>query len=200
MRVAAIAALCVILSACSLLGGSSSTPSGNAAATDSPAAVSAARITPPPVTPPTAPGTNLPAFACANASGGAAGTASVTGVRVGEQVGYDRFVIEFTSSVPAYTVTRQASPTFTNSPSGQRVTLSGTAGALVIVHNATGAGTYIGSNDLQHSEFDVIKEARQTEDFEGTLQWALGLSRPACMRTFTLANPPRLVVDFTTAS
>jgi hypothetical protein len=200
MRVAATATLCLILSACSIFGGSSSTPSGNAAATDSPAAVSAARITPPPVTPPTAPGTNLPAFACANASGGAAGTANVSGVRVNESVGYDRFVIEFTASVPAYTVTRQASPTFTNSPSGQLVTLSGTAGALVTVHNATGTGTYTGSNDLQHSEFAVIKEARQTEDFERTLQWALGLSYSACLRAFTLANPPRLVVDFTTAT
>jgi hypothetical protein len=161
---------------------------------------SAPRITPPAVTPPTAPGTNLPAFACTDASGGTAGVANETDVRVAAQSTYDRFVLQFDSTVPAYTVTRQNNPVFKLPASGQSTTLSGTAGALVQVHTATGANTYAGPVDFVHPEFLVLNEAKLTGDFEGYISWGLGLSRAACLRTFTLSNPPRLVVDFTTAS
>jgi hypothetical protein len=66
------------------------------------------------------------------------------------------------------------------------------------VHSATGATSFTGPTDFQHPEYQVLKEARQTEDFEGYVSWGLGLSQPACMRTFTLVDPPRLVVDFVT--
>ncbi len=78
------------------------------------------------------------------------------------------------------------------------ITLSGTAGALVRVHTANEAGTYTGPTDITHADFLVLKEARNTEDFVGYVSWGLGLAKAACMRTFTLADPPRLVVDFTT--
>jgi hypothetical protein len=117
-----------------------------------------------------------------------------------EQVGYDRFVIQFDSIVPKYTVKRQAKPTFVAGASNQPLTLSGTAGALVQIQSATGQNTYNGPTDLTHPEFLVINEARLTEDFEGHVSWGLGLSRATCLRTFTLANPSRLVIDFTTSS
>ena len=117
-----------------------------------------------------------------------------------EAPGFDRFVLQFDSFVPTYTVKRQSAPLFTLGGSGQPVTLSGTAGALVRVHSATGANTFVGSTDLSHGEYPVLKEARQTEDFEGYVGWALGLSKEACLRTFTLTEPARLVVDFSTAS
>ena len=90
---------------------------------------------------------------------------------------------------------RQAKPVFPLGASGQTVTLSGTAGILVSVHSATGATTFTGSTDLVESDFQVLKEARQTQDFEGYVSWGLGLSRPTCMRVFTLSDPARLVVD-----
>jgi hypothetical protein len=142
----------------------------------------------------------MPAFRCVGAAGGSAGTANVTQVRVAEQLGYDRLVLQFDTKVPAYTVKRQAKPIFKTGASGTSVTLRGTAGALVQVHTATMANTYSGSTDFSHPEFVVLNEARLTEDFEGYLSWGLGLSRPACLRTFTLSDPPRLVVDFKTAS
>jgi len=154
-------------------------------------------ISPPPVTPPTPPGTNLPAFACTDAKGGSAGMANVTAVRVGQQTGYDRFVLQFDSQVPIYSVKRQAKPVFTQGASGQTITLSGTSGALVVVRSATENGTYSGATDFTQAGFPVLKEARLTEDFEGTVAWGLGLGSPACMRVFTLTNPARLVVDFT---
>ena len=161
---------------------------------------SAPRIEQPPVTPPTAPGTNLPAFACADASGGKTGVAGVVAARVAPQAGYDRFVLQFDSAVPTYTVKRQSSPVFPSGASGQTLTLSGTAGALVRVHSATGANTFTGSTDISHGEYPIIKEARQTEDFEGYVSWGLGLGKAACLRTFTLTDPARLVVDFSTTA
>ena len=198
MRIASALGLCTLLTACSL-GGAAPAATPVAGTTSNPTqAASAPRITPPPVTPPTAPGSNLPAFKCIDLSGGAAGTANVTGVRVAQQAGYDRFVIQFDSRVPAYTVKRQAKPVFKAGASGQPVSLSGSAGALVQVHSATGAATYSGPTDIKHPEFKVLTEARLTEDFEGYVSWGLGLSKPACMRTFTLSSPPRLVIDFKT--
>src|SRR5258708_21567979 len=88
------------------------------------------RIEQPPVTPPTPPGTNLPAFACADASGGKTGVANTVTSRVGEQLGYDRFVLQFDPIVPTYTVKRQAKPVFTQGASGQSATLAASARRL----------------------------------------------------------------------
>jgi hypothetical protein len=159
---------------------------------------SAPRITPPPVTPPTPPGTNLPPFACADAKGGKTGVANTITARGGEQTGYDRFVLQFDPIVPSYTVKRQARPVFTNGASGQSVTLSGTSGVLITVFSAKGATTFTGSTDLIFNGFQVLQEARQVQDFEGYVSWGLGLSKPACMRVFVLSNPARLVVDLQT--
>ena len=185
-----------------LLLGCTATTSPAAAVSSDPA--SSARtgpvITPPPVTPPTPPGTNLPAFACKDATGGSTGIAAVTAVRVDQQTGYDRFVMQFDSPVPQYTVKRQAKPVFTQAGSGQTITLSGTAGVLVTVKSASQSATYSGSTDFTQAGFPVLKEARLTGDFEGTVSWGLGLGSPACMRVFTLAGPARLVIDFATTS
>ena len=200
MRTAAALALWVSLTSCGLGSPIAATTPVAGTTTTPDQAASAPRITPPAVTPPTPPGTTLPAFKCADVSGGAAGSANVTAVRMSELAGYDRFVIQFDAKVPTYTVKRQAKPSFKSGGSGQSITLSGAAGALVQVHSATGAGSYTGSTDMSHGEFLVLNEARLVEDFEGYLGWGLGLSKPACLRAFTLAGPPRLVVDFSTAS
>jgi hypothetical protein len=190
----------VILAGCGSPS-NASTSTGIPTSLGSPSRIaSAPRITPPAVTPPIPPGTNVPAFACADASGGTAGIANETHVRVEAPFGYDRFVIEFDSNVPAYTVKRQNSPVFSVGSSGQTITLSGTAGVLVQIHTATGQNTYYGPIDFVHAEYLVLNEARLTGDFEGYLSWGLGLKTAACLRTFTVADPPRLVVDFTTAS
>ena len=161
---------------------------------------SAPRISQPPVTPPTPPGTNLPDFACADASGGKTGVANTITARVGENPGFDRFVLQFDPIVPTYTVKRQAKPVFTQGASGQSVTLSGTSGVVVTVHSAQGATTFTGPTDIVHSDYQVIKEARQIQDFEGYVSWGIGLGTPACMRVFVLDDPARLVVDFQVAS
>ena len=192
MRIGLALVLISIVSACgpTLAPSAAVTPSGTGSHS-----ASAPRISPPPVSPATPPGTNLPDFACADASGGKTGVANTITARASEQDGYDRFVLQLESIVPTYTVKRQAKPVFSVGASGQTVTLSGTAGVLVTVHSAQGATTFTGSTDLIHPEFQVLKEARQTQDFEGYVSWGLGLSKPTCMRVFTLSDPARLVVD-----
>ena len=197
MRAALVLCLCVLLSAC----GASLVSSPASGTRTAPGSASGPRISisdPPAIG--TAPGSHLPAFACADASGGKTGVANVVAARANEFSGYDRFVLQFDSAVPTYTVKRQASPVFPFGASGQTITLSGTAGVLVRVHSATGANTFTGSTDLTHAEYLVLTEARQTEDFEGYVSWGLGLSKAACMRVFTIPGPDRLVVDFTTAT
>ena len=192
MRAAALAALSIVLLSCSSVTSPTAAVSPDAASSGRTGPV----ITPPPVTPPTPPGSALPAFVCADASGGTPGSANVTAVRVGQEPGYDRFVLQFDSTVPAYTVKRQSKPVFTKGASGQTITLSGTAGVRVQVHTSTQASTYTGQTDFTQAGFPVLKEARLTEDFEGTVAWGLGLGAPACMRAFTLKGPARLVIDF----
>jgi hypothetical protein len=193
VRIALAAALLSILAACGTTAGPTAaiSPDGTAAAN-----ASGPRISAPPVTPPTPPGTNLPAFACSDASGGKTGVANTITARVGEQTGYDRFVLQFDPIVPTYTIKRQDKPVFPLGASGQSVTLSGTTGVLITVHSATGATTFQGSTDQIHPEFQLIKEARQTQDFEGYVSWGIGLSKAACLRSVVLDDPARLVVDF----
>ncbi len=192
MRTGLAVLVLAILSAC----GAELTPSAaNDSSGTNAANASGPRISAPPVSP-TPPGTSLPAFACADASGGTTGVANAITARLGEEQEFDRFVLQFDSIVPTYTVRRQAKPVFPLGASGQNVTLSGTSGVIVSVHSATGATTFTGSTDLIHPEYQVIKEARQIQDFEGYVSWGLGLSKPACMRAFVLGNPARLVVDF----
>ena len=194
MRSALVACLSIVIAGC----GTAAAPAAAVTSTGAQGSASAPRIAPPPVTPPVAPGNDFPAFACSDGGGGSVGVANVTTARMAEQSGFDRFVLQFDLRVPAYTVKRQATTVFKMGASGQTISLSGTAGVLVRVHSATGSGTFTGPTDITHTEYLVLREARQTEDFEGYVSWGLGLTHAACFRTFTLAGPPRLVVDFTT--
>jgi hypothetical protein len=197
MRIAAALGLCVILTGCGLTGAlPSATPVAGTTSTP-PQRASAPRITPPPVSPALPPAT-VAAFKCADARGGSTGTANLTGVRVAEQSGFDRLVLQFDTRVPSYTVKRQARPTFKSGASGQAVTLSGTAGVLVQVHSASASGTYTGPTDISHPDYALLVEAKIVEDFEGYLAWSVGLNKPACLRAFTLSDPARLVIDFKT--
>jgi hypothetical protein len=192
VRLAPILYFAVLLTAC----GPALTPSAAVSPVPNGTVASAPRIEQPPVSPPQPPGTSVPEFACADATGGKTGVANTMAARVNGQPFYDRFVLQFDPIVPTYTVKRQAKPDFTLGASGQKVTLAGTSGVLVTVHSATGATTFTGSTDIAQPQNKVLVQARQTQDFEGYVSWGLGLKSGACMRVFTLQDPARLVVDF----
>src|SRR6266550_1047911 len=119
------------------LGASSptATPSASSSPTATPSPQESASPTATPTPQPTP--QLLPVFSCADASGG--GTeqngSEVVAVRVGQHDGYDRLVIEFKGPIPAYSVKGWSGTSFTESPKGQTVTLSGTNGVLIVMHS-----------------------------------------------------------------
>ena len=119
-------------------------------------------------------------------------------VRTGTHTGYDRITIEFQNGIPgSVDVSPQSGATFTQGASGQSVTLAGSAGILVTIHGADEHTAYGGPTDFK-TGYASLAEARQMQDFEGIVQWGLGLTKPACYRAFFLTNPVRLVIDVQT--
>ena len=176
-----------------ILPGTAPSASPSAVATATPS------VTPSPMPSATPPDSNLPAFVCSGPVS-VAGTQSpavafVDAVRTGTHTGYDRVTIEFNNGEPSNVdMSPHDGTTFTQGASGQQVTLQGSTGLLVIIHGADEHTAYSGSTDIKPG-YSVLVELRQVEDFEGTVQWGLGLSKSACYREFFLTNPARLVID-----
>lgn len=121
-------------------------------------------------------------------------TAYVNAVRTGTHSGYDQVTIQFSTAQPGnITIEPQPSARFTGSPSGQVITLAGQDGILITLRGADGHTQYTGPIDFK-TNYAVLKELRQVQDFEGTVQWALGLAHPGCYAYTFLTNPTRLVV------
>jgi hypothetical protein len=120
-------------------------------------------------------------------------------VQTGAHSGYDRLTVEFKDTGPGGIEIRpQAGTQFTQGASGQTVTLAGKSGILVVIQGADLHTDYSGSTDIKTGYPDLV-EVRQVEDFEGTVQLALGVSGAGCYRTFIMTNPTRLVVDVPTS-
>jgi hypothetical protein len=126
--------------------------------------------------------------------------------RAAAHPGFDRFVMEFKpgSGVPNYRVYRQGSPKFFMDGSGDPIELTGAAGIGITAQMAsgwdmqTGQPIFNGPRRFSAEGTGLLNEAAFTGDFEGQVNWALGLKRTACHRVFELSNPPRLVVDIQT--
>jgi hypothetical protein len=158
-------------------------------------------VTPTPIQTP--PDSSLPPFVCGSSapitSQNAPTVAFIDTVRTGTHTGYDRITIEFQNGQPSSIELRpQSNSMFTQGASGQNVTLAGSAGLLVVIKGADEHTAYSGATDFR-TNYPVLLEARQMEDFEGTVQWGLGLSKSACYRAFFLTNPTRLVIDIQTS-
>ena len=156
---------------------------------------------PSPSTSPTAT-SNLPAFTCGSSawnfpSAQVPPLALVDAVQPETQPGYDRLTIEFASGHPTGLSLSEQGSTFTQGGSGLPITLDGSAGILVTIRGADEHSDYSGPLDF-HTGYPVLLEARQVQDFEGTVQWGLGLSKSPCYRAFFITNPTRLVIDIQT--
>jgi len=149
------------------------------------------------------PSSSLPAYSCGipgnvNNTSHVPQTALIDAVHGVVNNGYDRFVVEFDNSGPAsrIDIAPQNSATFTQGASGQTVQLQGSAGVLITIHGADGHTKYSGPTDFRVGS--GILEVREVQDFEGVVQWALGLSKPACYRADMLNSPDRFVLDIQT--
>jgi hypothetical protein len=132
------------------------------------------------------------------------GTAQLMAVRVGEQPGFTRFVLEFEGEVrPGYDVSWVDGP-ITEDGSGNPVALEGEAFLQVLVQPATGfdldAGvpTYEGPTRIAGPAGGAVTEAVRTGDFEALLTWVLGAEERVPFTVSALPSPSRLVIDLQT--
>ncbi|HKW70298.1 MAG TPA: hypothetical protein VJP81_06905 [Candidatus Dormibacteraeota bacterium] len=122
--------------------------------------------------------------------------AHVKAVGAATNIGYDRFTIQFADGQPAQSdLLIQDSARFTEVPGGGSVVLKGEAGALLTLHATDGHASFKGPSELK-TEYPVVLEMRRVQDFGGTVQWAVGLSRTACYRVGFVSSPASLVIDF----
>src|SRR5919109_4343908 len=146
---------------------------------------------------------------CAPETGGEDGVyMNLTDVRVGAHNGFDRVVFEFDEPDPnpagnggvPYFQIRTAKPPFTQDPSDLPIDVEGDAFARIVFQGASGYdfdgnATYDGPRRLTPG-FGTLAQVVEGGDFEATMTWMLGLSRPTCWQIQELHNPERLVIDF----
>lgn len=112
--------------------------------------------------------------------------------------GYDRVVFEFDGErLPGYEIEYVDRP-IRACGSGDVVPLAGT-GRLRVRFRPARAHTDEGAPTLPRRDLTpdlpVLKELKVSCDFEGRLEWGLGLATPNAYRVLELGGPPRLVVD-----
>lgn len=121
----------------------------------------------------------------------------LTAVRTGRHGGHDRMVFEFEGELPGYTV-RYPSEPLRQCGSGQPI-LVDEPHALQIVLRSAAAHDDAGQATVQDRRrapaLPVLRTARLTCDYEGEVEWVLGVDRRAGFRVFALDGPARLVVD-----
>jgi len=203
-RIVGAATLIAVLVLAGCRGGglspSSATPGASTSGSVEPSIAGSASVGPSVSAAPSEPTESLPAFACVPSVTIASTTdrAQITDVRVGTHDGYDRVVFEFDSGLPD-AVIEGVLPPFYADPSGQEITVAGSAFLKVTMHGASrvspdGVVTYGGSTDFEPG-FERLVQLVEGGDFEAVSSWYLGLDGGGCFRVLTLADPSRLVID-----
>jgi hypothetical protein len=126
----------------------------------------------------------------------------LTAARLAGHPGYDRFVLEFDDVVPGYEVRYVDGPVIAD-PSGETVVVRGDHALAIRLEPSSGydmrndpAGpSYTGPTRIRAASTTVVREAVETGDFEGVLQWVLGIDGEQPFLVTELSSPPRLVVD-----
>jgi hypothetical protein len=113
---------------------------------------------------------------------------------VGSHTGYDRLVLYFgTDAVPPFTVTPQDGASFTADPSDETITLAGTSGIRVVVHDTIRATT---TTENLLPRYAAIRQVRTIGDVEAVVSYAVGTAGTSpSIRVTTLSAPNRLVID-----
>ncbi|MCZ9882633.1 AMIN-like domain-containing (lipo)protein [Arthrobacter sp. B2a2-09] len=129
--------------------------------------------------------------------------AQVVNVRTGQQLCFDRLVIDLNGAVAGYSI--RYVPQVLQDGSGLPVDLRGNAFLQVTVnapaYNSSGSATYnpADKNGLTNvSDYKTFRQVAYAGSFEGYTSLGLGLRSRLPFRVFTLAGPgtgSRLVVD-----
>jgi len=117
---------------------------------------------------------------------------SITDVRVGENEGFDRFVVEFEGEVGAYFVSYVNQ--VTEDGSGNPVEVEGTA-LLQVTLGGVPNQPLAPQQTIEAGLTGLIEVVGAGAGFEGTVSYGLGTEGAAGFRAFVLADPSRLVVD-----
>jgi Asp-tRNA(Asn)/Glu-tRNA(Gln) amidotransferase B subunit len=128
-------------------------------------------------------------------------------VHVAGHDGYDRVTFEFEDAAPGYEVTVAQRPVAEDG-SGDPVEVEGVGLLQVRFENAAGARiegervveVYRGPGRVPSGSAELVAEAVDVGDFEGTVTWVIGLRQTvAAARVSVLTDPHRVVVDIPTA-
>jgi hypothetical protein len=127
------------------------------------------------------------------------GSALLRDVRIGvhpEEGGWDRIVFEFAGDLPPGRV--EYVQDVSACGSGMPVPLRGAA-ILAVRFDQTAAHTEAGQPTIARNMIpgpgETILEARQTCDFEGHVEWALGVKGRQRFKVTLLDNPRRVAID-----
>lgn len=127
--------------------------------------------------------------------------------RASTDAGFDRLVFEFSSesaggegwgdSLPGYVVEYATRP-IRRCGSGEEVSLAGTSRLVVRfqparAHDDRGTPTIAGREWVPR--LPVVQELKLVCDFEGQVEWAIGLASSRRFRVLELSQPARVVVD-----
>lgn len=119
-------------------------------------------------------------------------------VRFGQHDNYDRIVFEFTGKeTPGFRIEYATQPLVTCG-AGEAVAVEGNADLVVQLtpanaHNDQGQATVV--NRDTNPAMRVVRQAKLICDFEGEVQWLLGLTERHEYRVMELKEPARLVID-----
>ena len=199
----------IFISICALAACSPSQSASSPSATTAPtqaaptrtvAAATATAQAPNPTAAPTrtvAPATSAPAVVqkCATQSGGDRNANRVlSDVRAARQSGYDRVVFDFGPGALPPFVVEQVDQVIQGG-SGFVKPVAGSTFLVARFIQAGGAGEYRGVTQVR-PDTQIVEEVVLSTNFEGVLEFGIGLSGQACPRVSVLGSPARLVLDF----
>lgn len=111
--------------------------------------------------------------------------------------GYDRVIFTFDRAIPSYTAEYVDRP-IRDCGAGNVIPVAGDAWLKIHLapaqaHTEAGQATVAQRNRVVN--YANLRQLVGVCDFEGSVEWVLGVARPNRFRVTELNNPPRLVVD-----
>jgi hypothetical protein len=141
----------------------------------------------------------LPAFGSADISlPGAGGTGPgkqvvIQSVTVGHHDGFDRVVFTSRGGRPA--VTAKYVSQITKDPSGEAISVLGTAFILVTLRNTAWQTSPSPQSTITPEGFPALCQIKGAGENEAVASYALGQATKSGFRVFTLTGPDRVVID-----
>lgn len=107
-----------------------------------------------------------------------AGIASAT-------VAGDTFTLTFPTGTPQFEITQQSGTHFVTDPKGAPVDLAGTAGVRITLRGFRGDVQNFTGQLSMTSTGPLLLQVYEIGDFEGVINWAVGLSQAGCANVTT---------------